>query len=393
MSFLARFLGPFHPHLVFDIASKAYEHASQPLVAAYQYTAPIRQIYKDRRVPVKVVHGLIKSGRRASLLVAGAGPSIDYMVGRFFTQTLHAETVGDVPLVDLTPTLRRLRASADMTIAQLPRLWSRWLVDEYLRVPPWIGTRLPVPENPEQFARRHKHIWKDMSPARRNGLRPRMSYEATEFDRFYHEMYVPYATRRFGEHAAIRPQRQLRRLLHRGGVLMWIYQAEERIAGALLRQHDHGLDLLSLGLAGTGEDARRAGAIPAIYYFSLEHARSQGCAVIDCGNSRPSPADGVMWFKRKWGARLTPRTNIASDLLFRWERPNQAVRTFLSHTPLIIQKGRELSLVAALDDGDVRGAYQSLWMDGLDRLYVCKEDATIGSFVPGLTLVESLTNA
>jgi len=80
MSFLARFLGPLHPHLLFDIASKAYEHAPQALVAAYQYTAPIRQIYKDRRVPVKAVHGLIKSGQRASLLVAGAGQSIDYML-------------------------------------------------------------------------------------------------------------------------------------------------------------------------------------------------------------------------------------------------------------------------------------------------------------------------
>jgi len=381
-------------HILFDIASRAYEHAPQPLVAAYQYTAPIRQIYKDWRVPVKLVHGLIKSGRRASLLVAGAGQSIDYMLGRFFTQPLHGETVGDIPLVDVTPTLRRLRPSADMTIAQLPRLLSRWLGgDEYLHVPPWIGTHLPVPENPAQFARRHKHIWKDLRPARHNGLRPHMSHEAMEFDRFYHEMYLPYATRRFGEHAAVRPMRQLRRLLHRGGVLMWIYQAEKRIAGALLRQHDRCLDLLSLGLAGTGDDARRAGAIPAIYYFGLEHGKSQGCALLDCGNCRPSPADGVMWFKRKWGVRLTPRTNVASDLLFRWERPNHVVRTFLSHTPLIIQQGRQLSLVAALDDGNVAGVYQSFWMDGLHRLYVCTEDATIGSFMPGLTLVESAGNA
>ena len=174
---------------------------------------------------------------------------------------------------------------------------------------------------------------------------------------------------------------------------MWIYQAEKRIAGALLRQHDRCLDLLSLGLAGTGDDARRAGAIPAIYYFGLEHGKSRGCALLDCGNCRPSPADGVMWFKRKWNVRLTPRTNVASDLLFRWERPNQAVRTFLAHTPLIIQQGRQLSLVAAFDDGNVAGVYQSFWMDGLHRLYVCTEDAAIGSFMPGLTLVESAGNA
>jgi hypothetical protein len=377
-----------------DIVSRAYEHAPQPLVAAYQFTAPLRQVYKDWRVPVKLWRGLIKDGRRASILIGGAGHSIDYMLGRFFTQPLHCETFGHIPLADLASTLRRRGASADMTIAQLPRLLSRWLGgDEYLHVPPWIGTRLLVPGHPEQFARRHKRLWNDLRPARRNELRPRFSHETAEFDHFYHEMYLPYATRRFGAHAAVRPLRQLRRLFRQGGALMWIHQAEERIAGALVRQHDGCLDLLSLGLAGTGDDARRAGAIPAIYYFCLEYARSQGCALIDSGNCRPSPADGVTWFKRKWNIRLTPRTNVASDLLFRWERPNHAVRTFLSHTPLIIQQGRELSLVAAFDDGNVARACQSLWIDGLHRLYVCREDVTVGSLLPGLTLVESARNA
>ena len=376
-------------HILSDIVSRAYERAPQPLVAAYQSTAPIRQVLKDWRVPVKRSHGLTKDGRPASVLVAGAGPSIHYMLGRFFTEPPHDETVGHIRLPDLTRTLRRLRASADMTIAQLPRLLSGWLGGgEYLHVPPWIGSELPVPGYPAQFARRHNHIWRDLRPARHNDLRPRLSHEIAEFDRFYHDMYLPYATRRFGEHATVRPLRQLRRLFRHGGALMWIYQAEEPIAGALLRQRDGRLDLLSLGLAGTGDDARRAGAIPAIYYFCLEHAGSLGCAFIETGNCRPSPADGVTWFKRKWNVRLTLRTKAASDLLFRWERPNHAVRTFLSHTPLIIRQGRDLSLVAALNDGTVAHAYQSLWMDGLQRLYVYREGAA-SSFMPGLTLVRS----
>lgn len=377
-------------HTLADFAWSAYEHAPQPLVAAYEYLAPIRQVYRDRRVPVTLWHGLTKDGRRASLLVAGAGHSIDYMLGRFFTQPLSGEAVGHIPLAHLTRTLRRLRASADMTIAHLPRLLSGWLgAGEYLHVPPWIGTRLPVPGHPEQFARRHRRIWNDLRLVRHHALRPHISYETAEFECFYHDMYLPYAARRFGEHAAIRPLRQLRRLFHRGGALMWIYQAEERIAGALLRQHAGRLDVVSLGLAGTGDAARKAGAITAIYYFSLEHARSQGCALLDYGNCRPSPADGVTWFKRKWNVRLTPRPKTASDLLFRWERPNHAVRTFLSHTPLIIQQGRELSLVAAFDDGYVAGLHRSLWMGGLQRLYVYSEGATSDSFMPGLTLVES----
>jgi hypothetical protein len=146
--------------------------------------------------------------------------------------------------------------------------------------------------------------------------------------------------------------------------------------------------LLSLGLAGTGDDARRAGAIPAIYYFCLEHAKAQRCALIDAGSCRPSPTDGVTWFKRKWNVRLTLRTNAMSDLLFHWERPHHAVRTFLSHTPLIIQQGRDLSLVLALNDGGVARAYHSLWMDGLQRMYVYREGVA-GSLMLGLTLVDS----
>ena len=113
-------------HILSDIASRAYERAPQPLVAAYQYTAPLRQILKDWRVPVKLSHGLTKDGRPASLLVAGAGPSIHYMLGRFFALPPHDETVGHVQLTDLMRTLRRLRTSADMTIAQLEPFQQRY---------------------------------------------------------------------------------------------------------------------------------------------------------------------------------------------------------------------------------------------------------------------------
>src|SRR5262245_45847155 len=176
-------------HILSDIVSTAYEHAPQSLVAAYQSTAPLRQVYRDRRVPVRVLRGFIRDGREASLLVAGAGPSIDYMLGRFFTEPPHSETAGQIPLPNVGRTLPRLRSSAYMTIAQLPHLLSGWLTgDEYLHVPPWVGTRLVVSEHPEQFTQRHRRLWHDLSPARRNALRSRVSHETAEFDRFYHEM-------------------------------------------------------------------------------------------------------------------------------------------------------------------------------------------------------------
>jgi Acetyltransferase (GNAT) domain len=372
-----------------DLAWGAYEHAPQPLIDVAEYFAPWSQMVRDWRVPLNIFHGPIHGDKQASVLVAGRGNSIEYMLGRFFTQPPRCEEVGTVQLAALSRTLRRMRGTADMTLAQVPRLLSRWFGGgEYFQVPPWIGTQLSVPDHPEQYARRNKHVWEELRPARHNDLRPTISLDPAEFEFFYHEMYLPYALRRFGKNAEFRPFKQMRRAF-RNSTMVWISRGEERIAGALLWQRAHRMALAWLGLAGTGEAARKAGAISAIYYFGIEHAKERGCITVDFGNCRPSPRDGVTWFKRKWDVQLTLRHTMKTELLFRWEQPNDAVRSFLSHTPLIIRQGKELSLVVAGENSNAQRARDLLWMNGLQRMYILNDHAnTNDSIMPGVSLAE-----
>lgn len=390
MSNSSNWLAPVRQSL-HDALWAGYEHAPQWMVDAAGKIKPWLQVLSDRRVPLSICRGPIASGTEASLLVAGEGHSIEYVVGRFFARPPARQALGTTALPNLPRALRRWRESADMTIAQVPSLASQWLGgNEYLQVPPWVGAWLDVPDDPEAFARQRRRVWDELRPVRHHGLRPEISHQVSEFDRFYEEIYLPYARHRYSQTAVVRPLQQLRRLFRHGGGLIWICKGEQRIAGALYWQDGKALGMISLGLAGTGEAARKMGAIAAIYYFGMQHAKALGCTELDFGGCRPSPSDGVLFFKRKWGMRLAPRLSVTSDLLVRWERPNAAVRTFLAGTPLIIHENAGLSLVAVPDDGDAAGVRDQLWMEGLQRLFVLRPSPAMGdSPMPGLVSVES----
>lgn len=372
-----------------DLAWTAYEHAPQPLVDVAGKIKPFLQIYSDWRVPIIRARGSTHEGKPASLLIAGAGHSIEYLLGRFFSQPPCLEQIEIATLTTLPKAIGRLRGSADMTIAQVPLPLSRRLGgDEYLRVPPWVGTWFHVPDDPEQFAKKNKHVWDELRPARQNALHSNVTHELAEFDRFYGEMYEPYAYQRHGASAVIRPLWQLRRLFRRGG-LVWIFHGDQRVAGGLFSQNGPRMNVISLGAIGDGERARKLGAIAATYHFIIKHARSQGCTIMDFGACRPSPADGVLFFKRKWAMHLLPRPLMTVDLLVRWEQPNEAVRSLISTTPLIFTQGQKLSLIAAPQNDDIARAKRLFLMEGIERMYtVTNSPSGTDMPVPGLSLVD-----
>lgn len=56
----------------------------------------------------------------------------------------------------------------------------------------------------------------------------------------------------------------------------------------------------------TDELYLKEGAMAAIYYYSILRAKEKKAKIIDFGQSRPFLSDGVLRYKKKWGAKIIP---------------------------------------------------------------------------------------
>jgi hypothetical protein len=118
------------------------------------------------------------------------------------------------------------------------------------------------------------------------------------------------------------------------GALLWITCEGQKVAGVVLEFKNRRMILSALGAAGGDEGLMKKGVLAATYYFSMQHGRTQGCPTVDFGGTRPSLHDGLLRYKRKWGAVIDPKPLNPFDTLVWWPVLNLSVAAMLKTTPL-----------------------------------------------------------
>ncbi len=323
-----------------------------------------------RRIPVALLRGPTNpSGQTGTLLVAGDDPWVGYLPSRFFVGNPQRERIGNVLAWELPALLNRLRPSADLTILRADRLSAqKFLGNDYLSVPEWIGMRLVVPKDLDALVHGNRSIREDMRLVRRHKLQPLVTEGEERFHEFYDSMYLPFSQARHGEMTYVKSQPDLRHRLRTGGIL-WVTRDNRPLAGMLFERIRNTLVLEALGMV-TGElPLNKRGIMAALYYYSIAHATRLGCVEVDFRGTRPSLHDGLLRYKRKWGNVLYDRADTYYDLLVHWNRVNRVVKDFLSHTGLIFREKGGLSAIHA----DESQTYRSLWIGGLHQLYLLTE--------------------
>ena len=308
------------------------------------------------------------------MLVAGAPRWTRYLPNRIFAESPQREMVGHAPIWRLPGVLRRLRAGADLTIARVDRLSARlFFDDDYLVVPEWIGTRLPLPIDVAALAKRNSSVSEDLRKTRHEALTVDVSRDLAELPMFYHRMFVPYTRNRYGDDAFFKGFHQMHRSFRNGG-LLWVCSDGKPVAGELFEHRGGTLDLVAIGVAGGDIAWRQKGAVAALYVHVIDYAQRHGCTEIDMRGARPSLADGLLRYKCKWGAMIYDKLDAPHASLVHWPRLDGVAAGFLADSPLVFRDGDGLSGLAVIDRAapwtaaDLQRARDKLWVGGLRRL-------------------------
>ena len=326
---------------------RAYEHlpssADGPLRVATRAAIPVTK----RHVPLALWHGTASDGRPARVLVAGDSRLADDVAGTAFGGTPTVTALGAVPLWRLRGELARRRAGVDLVVARLDRLSAALALDPgWLAVPEWVGGSAPVPDDPWRFCGRNNSLQANAVRARRAGFVGEVSHDLDDFPAFYERMYVPFVARRHGAAVMVSNRSRLRRCF-RQGALVYVVQNGVRVAGGIVRHRGAVLDLVVLGTAGGDLGALTSGAIFALDVFAFEHARTLGCTHLDFGGSRPSPVDGLLIYKARWGADVVDSRSTFYDVHLWWPRLGRPVLDVLARRPLIVRDADGLSALWA----------------------------------------------
>lgn len=104
------------------------------------------------------------------------------------------------------------------------------------------------------------------------------------------------------------------------------------------------------------------------------HAYDQSLTADDLMDTRAFPIDGVLQFKRRWGAVLDD-FNSPSSILFKPLKDNAKAANFSQQFPLIARRDGALELVVCslepeFDDAACKRTLSSFYCDGIDQVTV-----------------------
>jgi hypothetical protein len=369
----------------------AWREAARAATGAAEIAATAKEAFVDRRVVVRVVEGpLSGDGPRTKLLFVGrerfAGDFAFLFKGGKSGPVIEREATVSRGGVDALVAQRDVVAdlAADADVVAIEGLAARFLDartadDDDLCVYPYLRATLPVAATlDDQIARiKSKGHQQKLRKALKSALTWRASRRASDFERFYDEMYVAHARLRFGDAACVEPKARLRQLFERGGDLVVVEKDGAPVAASL-----NYWPLLDPGVVvylrngmkdGAALSANEMGERNAFLELALvQHAIRARASIVDYDLTSFLLQDGVSTHKRRIGCDLAPGPYSPRFLLQVRREARAAV--FAAH-PLVGARRGALEAHVGFVAGDPRLARGEL-------------DATLRAVLfPGLALL------
>ena len=275
-------------------------------------------------------------------LYAGNGANLEYLSATLFEAGPERRTVGSVFPPFIASALGRHQSRADIVIAERPPVWAL-LGGEIgeIQMPAWLRQELPLDNGTSSRWALGRHLEREVDrQIRRHDYRLEVSGPDAVKREFFESFYLPYIQSRHGS-GAITVDREKFSAVASTATLAQLFAGDTWIAGMLLQWRG---ETLKFGWFGSNETPPRKGASEVLDVLCIRMAAERGVRRINFGNSRPSLIDGVVRYKRKFGAGFVipryPQTRI--DLTIRTDRP--VLRAWLSGQQFRCSIGKSLRI-------------------------------------------------
>jgi len=311
-----------------------------------QIKKPLVDWYRLYRPNVWLLEGVERcSGKRLKVLYAGHELNRNYIAHLIVDLDRRIVCLGKRWLWSILKNDGTLLKNCDIAFVEVDKNDGSVNGTDVFIIPAWIDCELEFDHASERRAQ-SKSIRRELQKIERHQLTYEVTKNLQHFDHFYHHMYVPYIKRIHGDRAALMSYEAMMSK-HDRSELVLIKQDDEFIAGENLIFEGGGVRAWSLGVKDGSQDYVKAGASAAIYYYELVYLKEKGYDRLHIGASRGFLNDGVLQYKKKWGAKLAGAR--ATGFRMTVQRDTEAVRTFLENNPFVVVTQDKLTGVLVFD--------------------------------------------
>jgi hypothetical protein len=335
----------------------------------------VRALFGRYRIRVWRLHGCERySGQLLEIVFAGQLQSKNFIVQLAFGADVAEAELGPIWLWNLARRDPRYSAGADgLTIVQIAERQSHWFHRHpAFSVPCWVGGELDIDAWFDKL-RRTKRGRQQLRQVQDS----RATYEVVKdrgaFERFYHDMYLPYVMNVYGDHAFVMSYEELMGRFDQCE-LFRVKIAGECVVAQVLLYEQNRARAWSIGVKNGDRVYVKAGAIMVLDHLAHRYLREKGHNTIHLGASRPFLRDGVLRHKSHAGIRVID--DSGQTFAISCPLASSPAWTFLGNNPFIRKEGGRYwgTILATGDDppsaDEFRSLYHDLWVDGLAGLTI-----------------------
>lgn len=265
----------------------------------------------------------------------------------------------------------------DIQMIEINRLFAgQYRQSGYFTLPEWVEFGCDVViESEKRYAGARKSLKCDLRRIKKLDVHVVITHEYKDFKMFYEKMYLSHLKERFGTAAIAKPVKKLEKDFM-SGFLMLIKQADDPVAGAIIRVDRDTVRETTIGVMDGAYEFIKMGASAVLDYHVHEWASVNNKKYINVGHTRPFPYDGIFFNKKKWMMSLTPDNDGVMDLAIKICHRDDEIDKALYTYPFVYHNKTGFYMLGMCIESDKAGLdnvqplWRRLWTEGLESLNI-----------------------
>jgi len=273
----------------------------------------------------------------------GTGESLEAISSILFQEMPSANELPRIFLWQVPAQIRKYTGEQDLVVCELNQIlkWSFDGLQTFFTVPRFIKQVFEGIDQPldEILVSMNQTMRRNIRKLEKQGFTYSITHEETDFDHFYHHMYLPYITSRHEGQGMILDNYESTLNEFKKGELFLVMDGKDPVCGMICELDGDLCVAKEMGVLDADFDLVKRGVNVALWWYMLLWARDQGAKNFNFGSSRALISDGVFNFKRQWGTRVILHKGIHSQWSFYAQRFPENLPEYLN----------ELGLITSLD--------------------------------------------